>query len=307
MIRRSPCEAYLKYLIVHPDGYTDDAIRQLILMQQLDWLGKSYLQRLRSVCIPPTPFFPDDRMHTRSMRFLRKERIESIFHPDDEMVAAMKILDNTRAKELVENMLISHSHPAWICTGLRRQVGMDVPEDSIVRYKHYYFNVDLVDSTELKALMTMRMDSDTSQDPDEQRAAGALIAVSKSDTRKLTAMAATPITANIMNTLRMGLLPTSLDIARLAEATRAAAISSGLDMAVRGLPAQGRDFSLMAKMMTEIIESIGDPANDLQAGLSKLAIETDDQDIPNLKQLSDGSHTLGLEPIDVSAEVEANG
>lgn len=305
MIRRSPCEAYLKYLIVHPDGYSDEAIRRLIIMQQLDWIGKSYLVRLRDVCIPPTPFFPDDRLHTRSSRFLRKERLETIFHPDDAMAAAVRILDSTRAKELVENMLIGYCHPGWICTALRRQFAMDVPEEAVVRFKHYYFNIDLVDSTELKALMTLRMDSESTTDVDEQKVSHALTSMMKSDSRRLTAMASTPITANIMNTLRMGLLPTSLDIARLADATRAAALSGCLDMSIRGLPTQGRDFALTAKMMTEILESIGDPANDLQEGLSRLALETEDQDIPSIKQLSAGSYTMNVQPMNV-LEVEAN-
>jgi hypothetical protein len=306
VIRRSPAENYLKFLIVHPDNYADASIRSLVIMQQLDWLGMPYLTRLRSVCVPPTPFYPEDRQHLRSIRFLRKERLESIFHPDDEMEGAVKILESARAKELVETMLISNSHPAWVCTALRRQVAMDVVEGAIVRYKHYYFNVDLVDSSELKALMAMRLSSEESTDVDEQKTAAALVSVLRNDSRRIASMAATPLTANITNMLRMGLLPSSVDIARLAEATRTAAISGGLDMAIRGLPTQGRDFALMAKMMTEILESIGDPANDLQEGLARLSIETENQDIPNLKQLSAGSHTLNIQPIDVPAEVEAS-
>lgn len=306
MIRRSPCEAYLKYLVVHPDGYDTKTIRELVLAQHLDWLGEPYLKRLRQTCIPPTPFFPEDRLHTRSARFIRKERIESIFHPDDAMQAANQILHNSRAKELVENMIISNAHPAWVCTCLRRQLQMDVPDDAIVRYKHYYFNIDLIDSTELKALIALRVDSDGSTDADEQKVGAALVSVSKSDTRRLTAMASTPITANIMNTLRMGLLPTRLDIARLADATRAAALAGGLDMAIRGLPTQGRDYALMGKMMTEILESVGDPSNDLQAGLSKLMLDTESEPSPTLEELrASGPGSLQL-PETTLAGVDAS-
>lgn len=303
-IRRSPAEMYLKYLLVHPDAYKNETIRNIIKIQQLDWIGLPYLDRLRSVCIPPTPFYPEDSLHTRSIRFLRKERIESIFHPDEAMEGAVQILDNTGAKELVENMLIGRAHPGWVCTALRRQHGVDVLPEAIKRFKHYYFNVDLVDSSELKALMVMRLDSDASNDPDEQKLNSALIKGVSYDSRRITAMSATPLTANIMNTLRMGLLPNAVDVARLAAATRVAAITGGLDMAVRGLPGPGRDYSIMAKMMTEILDSIGDPANDLQDSLSRLAIDTEEQDIPNLKQLSEGSYTLDLEPIDMEADVE---
>lgn len=274
-------------------------------MQQLDFIGLPYLERLRTVCVPPTPFFPDDRMHRRSMRFLRKEMLYTMFHPDDVMQEAAGILDHTKAKETVESMLISQSHPAWICTVLRRH-GLDVSEAAISRYKHYYFNVDLVDSSELKALMIARLHHTDGNDADQSRISSAMTIVEKSDARRSLAMATSPMTANIMNTLRLGLLPTSLDVSRLAEATRVAALSGALDVSLRGLPAQGRDYAFIAKMMTEILESVGDPAGDLQEGLAKLAIETEKEEVPHIKQLTEGSHTLDLQPIDVVAEVEAN-
>lgn len=303
MASRSPCEIYLKFLIVHPDQYDDDAIRALVKMQQLDYPGGTYLKSLRSICTAPIPFYPEDRLHDRSQKFLLRERLEAIFHPDDAMIGANAILGNIRAKELVETMLMGSSHPQWICTGLRRQ-GLDVIPGAITRFKHYYFNIDLVDSSELKALMSVRL-AGAGTDPDELRLNAAHSAVMKSDARRNTAMASTPITTNIMTMLRMGLLPSSLDIARLAEATRAAALAGGLDMAVRGLPTQGRDYALMAKMMTEILESVGDPAGDLQDSLARLTIETDNMEVPHINQLSDGSHTLDLQPISAS-EVKAN-
>lgn len=305
MIRRSPCENYLKYLLVHPDNYGDESIRRLVQMQQLDFIGMPYLERLRQVCVPPTPFFPDDPLHSKSMRFLRKEMLYTIFHPDDAMQEAAGILDHTKAKETVESMLISQSHPAWVCTVLRRQ-GLDVSEEAISRYKRYYFNVDLVDSSELKALMVARLSSPESGDVDQNRLNNAMSTIVKSDARRSLAMSTSPMTANINNTLRLGLLPTSLDVARLAEATRVAALSGSLDSALRGMPTQGRDYAFIAKMMTEILESTGDPAGDLQEGLAKLAIETESEEVPHINQLTDGSHTLDIQPIDVVAEVEAS-
>lgn len=304
MIRRSPAEYYIKYLLTHPDHYSDESIRNLLLMQQLDYIGKPYLVRLRTSCISPTPFFPEDRTHPRSSRFLRKERIETIYRPDEAMLGAVAILDDMRAKELIENMLISYAHPAWICTALRRQ-GMDVIEEAVKRYKHYYFNVGLVDSTELKTLMSMRVGMDPSEDEDEKKIAITHTTSMKSDSRRLTAMLSSPISANIMNSLRIGLLPSSLDVARLAEATRVAALGGGLDMAMRGLPAQGRDYALMAKMMTEVIEAVGDPANDLQSDLSKLALDVDTVEVPHIRQLSE-SYTLSVQPIDMVTEVQVN-
>lgn len=305
MIRRSPCEAYIKYLIVHPDRYDDAAIRAFVKMQQLDYLGTTYLSNLRSTCVPPTPFFPEDKLHDRSQKFLRRERLESIFHPDEAMLGANAILENIRAKELVETMLMGASHPQWICTGLSRQGVLVVPA-AIGRYKHYYFNVDLVDSSEIKALMAVRLLSAEGGDSDEQRLGTAHAAVVKGDTRRNAAMVANPITTNIMNMLRMGLMPSTLDVARLAEATRSAALGGALDMAIRGLPTLGKDYAFIAQMMTEILETVGDPSGDLQEGLARLAIDTDSGEIPHIKQLSaGGTFTLDMQPID-TREAEAN-
>ena len=267
-------------------------------MQQLDYIGHEYLQNLRDTCVPPTPFFPEDPIHTKSTRFLRKERIESLFRPDDAMQEAAGILDHARAKELVESMIISRSHPRYICTALSR-IGFRASEDAIARYRHFYFNVDLVDSSELKALMEARLAVNLVNPKDHSAvlAANRHEATYKSDVRRNIAMHSTPISAHITNSLRMGLMPSSADVSRLVDAVLAASLSGALDMGIRGLPAQGKDYMLMAKLSTEIIEVIGDPSDDLREGLAKLGIETDNTEVPHINQLSDGSHTLSLEPM----------
>jgi hypothetical protein len=39
VIRRSPCERYIKYLLVHPDGYSTEAVRDIVRGQGLDYLS----------------------------------------------------------------------------------------------------------------------------------------------------------------------------------------------------------------------------------------------------------------------------
>ena len=120
--------------------------------------------------------------------------------------------------------------------------------------------MDLVDSSELKALMAVRLVNVDGGDADELRLGTAHSAVIKSDARRNTAMAASPITTNIMNMLRMGLMPSTMDVARLAEATRAAALGGALDMSIRGLPALGiRGVQLVARTLTaECLEGVAE-------------------------------------------------
>src|SRR3972149_1720488 len=108
MIRRSPGEFYLKYLVIHPDGYSNDYImKNLGLKLGLDCLGEWYLNQLRASCIPPTPFYPFDQLHFNSQKFLRREQIHRVFQPDDSMVQASALLDRARLRELVEVMVLS--------------------------------------------------------------------------------------------------------------------------------------------------------------------------------------------------------
>jgi hypothetical protein len=297
VVRRSPCETYFKYLISHPDAYSDDDIRKLVKMQQLDYIGRPYLQRLRLTCGPPSPFFPEDKLHLRSQRYIRKERMEGLYHPDDDTYAAAEILENPRAKELVESMLLTDTQFGWVAAVLHKRLGMNIQPSALRRYKLYYFNVDLVDSTEMKALLEARAISDASQDVDEQVLGVSVIKANKSDPRSLSAgMSSSPL-AGMLNVIRAGYLPSNVEVGKLANAARNVAIIGTLESSMRGLAAQGRDYALIAKMMTEILEQAGDAQHTLDRELHRLMLETDTGTMPHVNELTDGSHTIDLQPL----------
>lgn len=297
MIRRSPCEYYLKYLLTHPDGYSEETIRRLIKVQQLDFLGMPYLLRLRDSVVVPDPFYPEDERHRPSNKFLRKEKLESIYRPDDDMVSANTVLEKPRIKEAVEAMVITGSNPQWVSLMLKQRFGVVFTEKAIELYCHYYFKSDIVDSTELRALMLMRGVSDATTDPDEQRQAEAYFQANKADPRHLSAqMSVTPL-ANIMTTMRMGILPTNLELQRVVTAAQAVASIGSLEASMRGLPERARDFALTAKMMTEIAEQVGTADDDLQQGLGRLMMANDETKVPYIDDLSRGNHTLDVMPL----------
>lgn len=300
-VKRSPCEIYLKYLLVHPDKYSNEHIRTLVRAQGLDFIGMPYLQRLRITCRVPAPFYPEDSQHRPSFRFLQKERIELLFHPNKDMQAAQFVLGEPRAKEMVEAMLIARSDAAWIARNLRR-LGYDIKAGAITQFKWHYFNVDIVDSSEMRALLSHRSSGDPSGDVDEQVLKTARQKVDRYDSRVLTAQAQVGPLAAIVNQVRIGVLPTKLELGRLTAAARTVAIAGALEAVMDRAPTPAREYALTAKLMTEILEQVGVAESDLQAGLSGLLLATDKTPTPHIDQLTDGEHTMDMQIIDSPQE-----
>jgi hypothetical protein len=100
--------------------------------------------------------------------------------------------------------------------------------------------------------------------------------------------------------IRMGYLPTNADVSKVASATRVLAITQAFNAVLRGGPRdheRGRDFSLVAKITSDILESVGSPEEDLKNQLSSMMLMTDEQaQVVNINELSDGRHTVDLQP-----------
>jgi hypothetical protein len=301
-IRRSPCEAYLKYLIVHPDGLTNEKIRNIVKMQQLDFLGTPYLDNLRQSCVPPTPFYPENPRHAPSMRFLLREGLDIIFRPTEDMRLATKLLDTPRAKELIESMRITGSSNIWIDAALRRN-NIKSSVAALELYVAYYFNLDLVDPDELDALISKRMETgETTKDRDEQQCNYHYREAMKRGQRLQGARAAITPFAGMLGLIRRGLMPPNMEITKIAAAARNAALLQATDTMFTN-PEQSRDYAIIVKVMGDLIQQVGDVEDDLREGLAKMMVGTDPKATPNIKELSAGEHTLDLQPIDTTGEV----
>lgn len=296
MVIRSPCEQYLKFLLCHPDGYSPADIRAMVRMQQLDFIGMPYLERLKRDMVIPRPFRPDGAYHTVSMRFMRREGITLLFKPDAHMVTATSILSQPRAKELAESMIISRADPSWTCAALKKNGHYATPE-SIKLYAQYYFNINLVDATDLRTLLELRSapDGDT-RDPDETRIGTTKYKVSRGDQRRISANMGSPEDALLMSMIRLGHLPTGVDAGRLVAATRIISIIQAKESTDRGMPTMGKDYALIAKMMTEIMEQTGDPSKSVTEGIADIKLITDGNKTPHIGELM-GEHTLDMQPL----------
>lgn len=296
MIHASPCDFYLKYLCTHPDNYTDSSIRNLIKLEQLDFLGMEHLQRLRASCTPPVPFYPEDLRHRESQRFLTKERIFQLYHPDDDTVVAIKLLDHPQGKELVESVLAAGGEPSWACAILKRVQFKATPR-AIDLYRHYYFNTKLLNSTELRAVLHMRSTLEVDgSDGDARSYRHSYSKVSKGSV--FSTVSATPISpfSHALNMMRLGLMPENVDLSRVASAARMASVIRCLENSMMGYAEKARDFALTGKILTELMESVGDVSGDLQRSLMSLSLDTDSAEIPSIKKLTGGDHTTDLIP-----------
>lgn len=311
MIRRSPCEYYLKYLVVHPDKYTNEYITTVCERQQLDVLGDWYLDILRVKYVPPVPFYPSDSLHNKSQRFLFKEKIQQLFLPDEDMRRTLELLDRPRAKEFVEASLVSGAPEELIAHALGPQRKFVCTEKAIHYYRHFFWNIELVDTTELKALLQLRVpNAEQITDGQKKRAASALHKVLKEDPRVIAAsLPQSPLTA-LMSQMRMGLMPRNLNLGDVVEATRRMA-------AVRALEAVSRDdafaskraleYTMVARNMTEMLEMIVRPDDRLREELSTIALRTEEGPVPYIHELSEGEHTTELSPRVIQHEPRGDG
>ncbi len=306
LIRRSPCELYIKYLLCHPDGYVLEAVKDIVVGQALDYPSDVYAQGLRRRLRVPIPFYPLNTAHARSQRFLRAERLVAFFHPDEEAEEAHRLLHTPRAKETIETMTLAGDPPAHIAHRVRR-LGVACTAAGVKRYCKYYWDLSLVDSVETDALLRMRlertMDTPMGVDPtlDQTMQHFALNKAKYRDPRRMAAEMPNSPMSSLMNQLRMGLMPTQVELGRLLAATRLAAICRASEVAHGMSPtdaARGRDFMLMAKLATELMADIGSPDTELQRDLQQLILETEAESVPHVKELTQGKVQV------IEAEVE---
>lgn len=306
MIRRSPAERYIKFLIVHPDNYDTITIRDIIYDAILDYPGDEYIERLAKEMSVPRPFYPTNRLHKRSYQFLLRSGVFGFFHPDKFDLRAHQFLKSPRAKEVIETMAMAGEEPSFISHRLEGLRISSTPT-AVERYLTYYFDLRLVDTLELRALIRMRVEHLAVREDgrelsvQERRRLDALRKSAWRDPRVLICDHPQSPLGVIMSRLRSGHVPARLDIAKIAHATRIAALARCNSEVMDGgqeSSAHARDFAIVAQLMAETITSVGSPDVNLQKDLHALVVSTETSQIPSLKQLTAGGagHTTEIQP-----------
>jgi hypothetical protein len=301
MIRRSPSEYYLKYLIVHPDAYDDDDLLENICPELgLDALGHWYLDKLHQACEPPVPFHPHDSMHFVSQKFLRREKLHDAFQPSEGMKQARAILNRPRVRELIEVMMLSGAPDTAVEDALVFKFGFEIAPKCVKLYRHYFWNLELLDTTETRAILQMRFENVLdSKEPGVKAQYSSLSKNLYTDPRVSAArLPGSPLTALVAQ-IQMGVMPKGVNLAEVVEATRLMASMRTLESVAIGGPKgaeMASKFSATAESMHRMMETVIKPEEQLREDLAKIAMKSDPSRVPLLSELSGGQHTTDLQP-----------
>lgn len=268
-------------------------------MQQLDYIGGFYLRGLRVEVVKPVPYYPENKNHLPSYRFNIRHGLLSFFLPDLHMRAATKLLGIPKAKELIEQMLISASPHSWIVAALKR-IGYGSTLDAVTLYKSHYFNVEGLDATEMRTLLRLRFQEGAdSTDPEEARVAAAYEKAAWMDPRLAAANSPIAPLATVVNAIRVGYMPDPAGLPRMLSVSRVlgavrmneAMMTNGRDDAQRAAY-----YSQVVKVANEVLQTTGNPEEDFHSKLAALTVKTDEAPVPMLEELSGGQHTGTMEP-----------
>lgn len=160
---RHPSENFIKFLITTTDPrYTDNAVVNIAVtmlgypsadLQYLDWLRGEVRQRM------PAQFSPVNRYHRPSVRFMRQEGIYGLHNPDEASCEATLIATHTRARPIVEELLLGHHHPVTVAKKVNSRLEEKFTADGVEAYKNYYWNVDLLRIEEWAQILQASPDS----------------------------------------------------------------------------------------------------------------------------------------------------
>lgn len=300
MIRRSPAEYYIKYLLLLPDNLTDDDVVRTLREHHLDYPGCGYLSRLRASLRPPKPFYPMVETDLASYKFLQRHKVHRLFFRDAHVTTALELLGNARAKEVIESMILVEEPVFTTCTRLRR-FGFDVHPKAVEYYEHFFMNTKLVDPTEMRALIALRVEDIALLGDDKETAIRyrAMKQAMYNDPRYMAVNAPVPALAAMRLQMRHGLKPNRLDHARLAEGVRMAALIAAEEAMLRGSPKaamEARDYSVVAANMHALLQENGSEGSDLRKEL--IALGNDESTVPTIKQLTSGNFTDSIDLVE---------
>lgn len=301
MIRKSPAEAYIKYLLLSPEKYSNKRVLEICREHQIDSLGKWYLDKLRNKLRQPLPFRPYDEDDGPSQRFLMLEGLHRLFHPDESGALAFQMLERPRVKEFIEAMTLVGAPPHAIAHGLYKMHSFSCKAKDVLRFCQFFWDLSLLDSTETRALIEMRRtQAERSEESEVNGQASAVKHAFWNDPRRIAAdLPASPVTA-LISQMKMGLMPNKLDLARVLNLSMQVMSMRILEAAITNGPKdsmKAADYANAMRQTRETLEGIVKPDEELQKQLRAISLRTDTYAPPLLQALSAGHHTAELTPM----------
>jgi len=299
MLRRSPAEYYVKYLLLHPDTYGDDDIVLALSERQLDFPGSHYLVSLRKKLHPPTPFYPYNEQHLSSTEYLLSQGVLTLFQLNASTQRALELLESPRAKQAIEAMVLVDDPDELICRRLA-SMGYGCAARDLKAYKHYFWNMKMVDSTDLKTILVNRAESVLQgNDAGNQARYKAMRSAIYQDPRYMVATSPIPQLAAIKNKMLLGYMPDEGTMSKLKKALHLG-IAVSLADAVMGndkdKSMKVRDLASALKTLEESIAESGDEDGKLVEQVVGVSIQTDGEEVPHINEVSGGDHTTSYLP-----------
>lgn len=281
----TPAQRFVEFLILA--GEDTGTVVERLRGQGLDQLEPGDVDRVRQRLDPPTPFNPWDRCSVHTQQYLAGLGVRGCFHPGPEQRCAAELLEKPRAREMLEAALISGGSERWTSALLRNRDIMLNPR-SVAAYRRTYFDVDAATLPELR------------------RAVSARVPVSERGDLRVLALGTrgSPL-AQMMLLLRLGSLPSNVELTKLVKATQCAATASTLEATLAGRPRRARSLAAVAATMTSIIESVGDPEGEFAEELNRLVVVTNEHVPPLVHEL--GAHTTDVMPHEESRGEQVHG
>jgi len=149
---RSPTEYYIKYLLSDPRK-TISLILEYLVRDGIR-VDIDYLESLRVGLRFPTNYSPLDRTHKPTENFLKRERIWGLWHPTTAVHEAFDIYQTPGVREVVCSCILSGFTAVAIVRILLERKGISVLPESIIEFRHYFWNTDLLTTSELTALFS---------------------------------------------------------------------------------------------------------------------------------------------------------
>lgn len=153
--RHTPCDVYIRYLVLCPEKYSTDQVVAFLQDKQLDFYAPSHVDKLRNSMVPPHGFNPGNLRHKQTALFLESTGTYRLFYPDDATREAHRHVNNPRAKWIIEVATLSGAANDMVLWWLA-EAGIKATLAGILRYKAFYFNESLVDPMEMRVFMRLR-------------------------------------------------------------------------------------------------------------------------------------------------------
>lgn len=300
LLLRSPAEYFIKYLILRKPEMSQLQLRDELVELGLDYVSLDYLQRVRKkLGKRPEQFFPEDPSHTASTKFLIEQKLLRIFRPDGNMRTATAILEFPRVREFVEAMLLTGAPLQAICNRAEVFRVLHLSPPALEAYSHYYWNIALLDSSQMRILLRLRREQMVEHADLKDRPKGTVTEAYYKDARKLAAdFPHNPVVA-LMVQQRMGFRMGKEELVLLLQEARTMGAQRAVEAAYNDGPGDFQKYAHYAngvRVLTDVLEVAVKPEENLHQQLAAFQLETDNRPLPTVHQLSSGQHTADLEP-----------